>query len=451
MQLLSRHCQAISIRFQKHSKSAVWLSPSFQNEIIHFLSVEIRGMIEQELHEAQYYTLLADESKDMSKREQLSIAFRYIYKFRTVERFVGFTLASELNARALADYIFQKVSDLKLDLGNLVSQCYDGASVMSGCNTGVQTIIKEKCPQAVYIHCSAHRLNLVLVDVSKQVKAASDFFAHLQSIYVFFSSSKCHELFLSIQKAKGGKEIRLKKLSDTRWSCRYDSIVSVMATYPALLETLEDTADGTDRMKAIEATGILAGLKSYDFVVSLTVYKKVLGITSKLSDVLQKESLDYGSAASLIQATIETFESMKSDGQWDLLWQESVAFANHHGIEMSHPRSRRQRHTPAAMESYVLTTETVGNNTLPELSSENCKVHVYFATIDVIVSEMKERFSNINISLLKSVGSLNPKSKHFLSPSCLSPILSHYSNILPQGNSENEVSTLIIEIISLWA
>ena len=94
------------------------------------------------------------------------------------------------------------------------------------------------------------------------------------------------------------------------------------------------------------------------------------------------------------------------------------------------------------MESYVLTTETVGNNTLPELSTENYKVHVYFATIDVIVSEMKERFSNTNISLLKSVGSLNPKSKHFLSPSCLSPIFSHYSDILPQGNLENEISTL---------
>ena len=52
----------------------------------------------------------------ISKREQLLIAFRYIYKFRTVERFVGFTLASELNAQALAEYIFHKVSDLKLDL-----------------------------------------------------------------------------------------------------------------------------------------------------------------------------------------------------------------------------------------------------------------------------------------------------------------------------------------------
>ena len=99
--------------------------------------------------------------------------------------------------------------------------------------TGVQTLIKEKCPQAVYIHCSAHRLNLVLVDVSKQVKEASDFFAHLQSIYVFFSSSK---------PSRRIKEIRLKKLSDTRWSCRYDSIVAVMATYSALLETLEQTA-----------------------------------------------------------------------------------------------------------------------------------------------------------------------------------------------------------------
>ena len=40
------------------------------------------------------------------------------------------------------------------------------------------------------------------------------------------------------------------------------------------------------------------------------------------------------------------------------------------------------------------------------------------------------------------VGSLNPKSKHFLPASCLSPILSHYSDILPQGNLENKISTL---------
>ena len=128
MTLLSRHSQVVSDRLQQHSKS---VTASFQNEIIHFLSMEVRSMIEQELHEAQYYTVLADESKDISKIEQLSIAFRSVHNFRTIERFLGFTQASQLNAQGLAQL---KLSDLHLDLGNLVSQCYDGASVMSGCN-----------------------------------------------------------------------------------------------------------------------------------------------------------------------------------------------------------------------------------------------------------------------------------------------------------------------------
>ena len=44
-----------------------------------------------------------------------------------------------------------------------ISQCYDGASVMSGSCTGVQQWIKELAPCAIYTHCCAHILNLVLV------------------------------------------------------------------------------------------------------------------------------------------------------------------------------------------------------------------------------------------------------------------------------------------------
>ena len=74
-------------------------------------------MIEYELHQIH---INGRQIKDIyiSKREQLLIAFRYIYKFRTVERFVGFTLASELNAQALVECIFHKVSVLKLHLAS---------------------------------------------------------------------------------------------------------------------------------------------------------------------------------------------------------------------------------------------------------------------------------------------------------------------------------------------
>lgn len=304
MFLLSRHVPVVAQRLSEFKSSATWLCAAFQNEIIHFLASEVRSMIEKELHEAKYFTVLVDETKDISKREQLSIAFRYVCNGKTIERFSGYTLASSLNARSLTEYITAKMLELDLDPRYLVSQCYDGASVMSGCNSGVQALIREKYPQAIYVHCYAHRLNLVLVDVAKQVRSASDFFALLQSVYVFLSSSKTHEIFLSAQKACGGREIRLKKLSETRWSCRFDSISSIMATFSAVLETLEHVVNGDDRERAIEGRGILNGIKSFSFIVSLTVYKKVFGISAQLSDVLQSRSLDIGNAATLVLAML---------------------------------------------------------------------------------------------------------------------------------------------------
>ena len=43
------------------------------------------------------------------------------------------------------------------------------ASVMSGCCSGVQQHIRQVAPQAIYVHCYAHCLNLVLVDATKTV------------------------------------------------------------------------------------------------------------------------------------------------------------------------------------------------------------------------------------------------------------------------------------------
>ena len=82
---------------------------------------------------------------------------------------------------------------------------------MSGCNAGVQALIQAQFPQAVYVHCYAHRLNLVLVDVVKRLPVASNFFALMEAVYVFLSSSKAHEIFLSSQRSQGGREIRLRK------------------------------------------------------------------------------------------------------------------------------------------------------------------------------------------------------------------------------------------------
>ena len=45
MVLLSRHSQEVSRRFQDYSRSATWLSPSFQIEIIQFLADQVQTII----------------------------------------------------------------------------------------------------------------------------------------------------------------------------------------------------------------------------------------------------------------------------------------------------------------------------------------------------------------------------------------------------------------------
>ena len=72
LKLMSKHSCAVKRRLQV-CPNATWLSPAFQNDIIKVLADEVRVMIQQEISEAQYYTVLADETKDISKAEQLSI------------------------------------------------------------------------------------------------------------------------------------------------------------------------------------------------------------------------------------------------------------------------------------------------------------------------------------------------------------------------------------------
>ena len=100
--------------------------------------------------------------------------------------------ATSLNAESLSSYIIATLRDNRLDITGLVSQGYDKASVMSGRCSGVQQRIKTVAPQAIYVHCYAHCLNLVLVDATKKVSDSADFFAIIESLYAFLSSAKAH-------------------------------------------------------------------------------------------------------------------------------------------------------------------------------------------------------------------------------------------------------------------
>ena len=154
----------------------------------------VQQEIRDEIQAATFFSLLVDESKDVSSKEQISFVLRYLYDGMIFEEFIAIHPAtSGLTADALSESILKAVGDLGVKIKDCDGQGYDGASVMSGQVNGVSTIISENAaPMACYIHCFNHRLNLVIVDSLKNVPNADDFLILLQKLYAFVSGSAVH-------------------------------------------------------------------------------------------------------------------------------------------------------------------------------------------------------------------------------------------------------------------
>ena len=68
----------------------------------------------------------------------------------------------------------------------LISQCYDGASVISGDKSEVQKKIRDIVgTRCFYVHCYAHRLNLVVVITGHGVEQADDFWLDGGNVQIF--------------------------------------------------------------------------------------------------------------------------------------------------------------------------------------------------------------------------------------------------------------------------
>ncbi len=175
-------------------KMPVYTSASIQNSILTILGDMIRNKICDEIKEVKMFSLLVDETKDLSKQEQMSIVLRYVNSEGVLhEHFLTYVQASSLTAQSLTSYILDTLEKFGLDPMWIISQGYDGAAVMSGKCSGVQQRIREVAPKAIYVHCYAHTLNLVLVDSVKMVPYAADFFLPIGDFvcFCFYNQSSC--------------------------------------------------------------------------------------------------------------------------------------------------------------------------------------------------------------------------------------------------------------------
>ncbi|KAM7284788.1 hypothetical protein ISCGN_001882 [Ixodes scapularis] len=142
--------------------NATYLSPQIQNEILVASSTLVQQTIVSQVNSAKCFSLLADETTDISGTEQMSVCVRYLLDDKLHEDFLAFVEVTNLSGQGLASTLMRLLRDKGVDATYLCGQGYDGAANMSGRLNGVQAVIQREHPAALYMHCASHSLNLAL-------------------------------------------------------------------------------------------------------------------------------------------------------------------------------------------------------------------------------------------------------------------------------------------------
>ncbi|GJS70807.1 zf-CCHC domain-containing protein [Tanacetum coccineum] len=89
-----------------------------------------------------YFAILADESSDVSHKEQMTLCLRYVdEKGAVVERFFGSLHVNDTTALILRDEIYSILVEHSLSPSRIRGQGYDGDSNMKGGINGLKTLI----------------------------------------------------------------------------------------------------------------------------------------------------------------------------------------------------------------------------------------------------------------------------------------------------------------------
>ena len=206
-------------------------SGKIQNDLITAIAEVMGEEIRREVNKAPFVSVMVDETTDASNAAQLALVLRYVTATGVKERFVRFEdVTSGKRADDITGLIIRFLVENEC-LGKVVALCFDGAAVMSSGLNGVQAKVKERAPLALFIHCYAHRLNLVLTQGASKLKECKIFFAHLNGLAAFFSRSPRRTQLLD--------EIcqrRLPRVAPTRWQYTSRVVNTVFEKRDALKE-----------------------------------------------------------------------------------------------------------------------------------------------------------------------------------------------------------------------
>uniref|UniRef100_A0A8C5PKG8 Zinc finger MYM-type protein 1 n=1 Tax=Leptobrachium leishanense TaxID=445787 RepID=A0A8C5PKG8_9ANUR len=290
------------------------LSNRIQNNLIEAVADVIRNDIKEEVNTAPFVAVQVDETTDGGNKAQISVILRYVAKtvetWEVKEAFLGFQEISDKQAPAIADYVLGLLGKYNC-VEKLVAQTYDGASVMASDLNVVVAKIKEKVPEATLVHCSAHNLNLVLMNSAKSISQCRSFFKTVEGLATFFLKwSKCTQLLNDVVKR------RLPKAVPTSWSS-HSRLVQIISMYQsdlrAAFQIISENPDGWDSDILILAAGYDRWLSEASTCFFIMAYEDIFNETDGLSRLLQNKITEIGLCCAKVHVIMGIMECQRAE------------------------------------------------------------------------------------------------------------------------------------------
>ena len=325
------------------------IAPKIQKQLVNACAVETTNAILADLGD-RWFTLLLDEARDCSVKEQMAVVIRYVNKHgEVIERFMVVVHVATTTVACLKEAIDSLFAKYGLSVARLRGQGYDGASNMSGEFNGLKSLIMKENPYALYVHCFAHQLQLVVVAVAQANQYVCDFMWIVGSI-VNTSASSCkradklrqfeHDRKVKllergeISSGRGlNQETSLARPGDTRWGSHHSTLCRIEQMWPSVIEVLQNLIDDGDRSSKGLSRTLVERMERYEFVFILLLMKRILAITNHLSTVLQEKDQNIVNAMRLINNVKCKLQKLR-DSRWDILLEDVKKFCNTHSIEI---------------------------------------------------------------------------------------------------------------------
>ena len=116
---------------------------------------------------------------------------------------------------------------------------------------------------AVYVHCYAHSLNLVLQETARQVPIIRDSLEYLHRAAILMGRSAKRKSILHAWSAE------IKPICPTRWSVRAQAVTTALDHYEGIMDALDEVAtDSSNETSCVEASSLHAQFSESNVLLS---------------------------------------------------------------------------------------------------------------------------------------------------------------------------------------